>query len=167
MLFRKMLREFKSNFGLFFSIFLLSALAIAMFCTMEGHVLSQNAAREKYHEECNLSDLWMYGEGFTQDELDEIRALGFVEAAQLRMSVSGTTPDFSGVQVDMFLERENVVNTPYLVKGEKFNPEDTEGIWLANAFAVRRNLDVGDDFTIEYNGVTFTKKIKGLVESAE
>ena len=167
MLFRKMLREFKSNFGLFFSIFLLSALAIAMFCTMEGHVLSQNAAREKYHEECNLSDLWMYGEGFTQDELDEIRALDFVEAAQLRMSVSGTTPDFSGVQVDMFLERENVVNTPYLVKGEEFNPEDTEGIWLANAFAVRRNLDVGDDFTIEYNGVTFTQKIKGLVESAE
>ncbi len=167
MLFRKMLREFKSNFGLFFSIFLLSALAIAMFCTMEGHVLSQNAAREKYHEECNLSDLWMYGEGFTQDELDEIRALDFVEAAQLRMSVTGTTPEFAGVQVDMFLERENVVNTPYLVKGEEFNPKDTEGIWLANAFAVRRNLDVGDDFTIEYNGVTFTKKIKGLVESTE
>ena len=167
MLFRKMLREFKSNFGLFFSIFLLSALAIAMFCTMEWHVLSQNAAREKYHEECNLSDLWMYGEGFTQDELDEIRALDFVEAAQLRMSVTGTTPEFAGVQVDMFLERENVVNTPYLVKGEGFNPEDTEGIWLANAFAVRRNLDVGDDFTIEYNGVTFTKKIKGLVESTE
>lgn len=167
MLFRKMLREFKSNFGLFFSIFLLSALAIAMFCTMEGHVLSQNAAREKYHEECNLSDLWMYDEGFTQDELDEIRTLDFVEAAQLRMSVTGTTPEFAGVQVDMFLERENVVNTPYLVKGEEFNPEDTEGIWLANAFAVRRNLDVGDDFTIEYNGVTFTKKIKGLVESAE
>lgn len=167
MLFRKMLREFKSNFGLFFSIFLLSALAIAMFCTMEGHVLSQNAAREKYHEECNLSDLWMYGEGFTQDELDEIRTLDFVEAAQLRMSVTGTTPEFAGVQVDMFLERENVVNTPYLVKGEEFNPEDTEGIWLANAFAVRRNLDVGDDFTIEYNGVTFTKKIKGLVESTE
>ena len=167
MLFRKMLREFKSNFGLFFSIFLLSALAIAMFCTMEGHVLSQNAAREKYHEECNLSDLWMYGEGFTQDELDEIRTLDFVEAAQIRMSVTGTTPEFAGVQVDMFLERENVVNTPYLVKGEEFNPEDTEGIWLANAFAVRRNLDVGDDFTIEYNGVTFTKKIKGLVESTE
>lgn len=60
-----------------------------------------------------------------------------------------------------------MVNTPYLVKCEEFNPEDTEGIWLANAFAVRRNLDVGDDFTIEYNGVTFTKKIKGLVESTE
>lgn len=167
MLFRKTLREFKTNFGLFFSIFLLSGLAIAMFCTMEGHVLSQRAAREKYHEECSLSDLWLYGEGFTQEQLDSVRQLDFVEAAQLRMSATGSTPDFTGVQVDFFLERENLVNTPYLIKGEEFNPSDTEGLWLANAFAVRRGLDVGDDFTIEYNGVTFTKEIKGLVETPE
>lgn len=167
MLFRKMLREFKTNFGLFFSIFLLSGLAIAMFCTMEGHVLSQNIARAQYHDECKLSDLWMYGEGFSQEQLDTIRGLDFVEAAQLRMSVTGSTPDFTGVQVDVFLERENVVNTPYLVKGSEFDPSDTDGVWLANAFAVKRGLDVGDDFTIEYNGVTFTKEIKGLVETPE
>lgn len=167
MLFRKMLREFKTNFGLFFSIFLLSGLAIAMFCTMEGHVLSQNIARAQYHDECKLSDLWMYGEGFSQEQLDTIRGLDFVEEAQLRMSVTGSTPDFTGVQVDFFLERENLVNTPYLIKGEEFNPSDTEGLWLANAFAVKRGLDVGDDFTIEYNGVTFTKEIKGLVETPE
>ena len=167
MLFRKMLREFKTNFGLFFSIFLLSGLAIAMFCTMEGHVLSQNIARAQYHDECKLSDLWMYGEGFSQEQLDTIRGLDFVEAAQLRMSVTGSTPDFTGVQVDVFLERENVINTPYLVKGSEFDPSDTDGVWLANAFAVRRGLDVGDDFTIEYNGVTFTKEIKGLVETPE
>lgn len=167
MLFRKMLREFKTNLGLFFSIFLLSGLAIAMFCTMEGHVLSQNIARAQYHDECKLSDLWMYGEGFSQEQLDTIRGLDFVEAAQLRMSVTGSTPDFTGVQVDVFLERENVVNTPYLVKGSEFDPSDTDGVWLANAFAVKRGLDVGDDFTIEYNGVTFTKEIKGLVETPE
>ena len=167
MLFRKMLREFKTNFGLFFSIFLLSGLAIAMFCTMEGHVLSQNIARAQYHDECKLSDLWMYGEGFSQEQLDTIRGLDFVEAAQLRMSVMGSTPDFTGVQVDVFLERENVVNTPYFVKGSEFDPSDTDGVWLANAFAVKRGLDVGDDFTIEYNGVTFTKEIKGLVETPE
>lgn len=167
MLFRKMLREFRMNFGLFFSIFLLSGLAIAMFCTMEGHVLSQRTAREKYHEECNMSDLWMYGEGFSQEELDTVRNLDFVEAAQLRMSATGSTPDFAGVQVDFFLERENIVNTPYLIKGEKFDPADTQGIWLANAFAQRRGLDVGDDFTIEYNGIKFTRKIKGLIETPE
>ena len=83
------------------------------------------------------------------------------------MSATGSTPDFAGVQVDFFLERENIVNTPYLIKGEKFDPADTQGIWLANAFAQRRGLDVGDDFTIEYNGIKFTRKIKGLIETPE
>ena len=50
MLFRKMLRDFRKNFGAFFSVFLLSALAMTLFCTFEGHVLSQNVAREAYHK---------------------------------------------------------------------------------------------------------------------
>lgn len=167
MLFRKMLREFRSNFGLFFSVFLLSGLAVGLFITMEGHVLSQNVARAVYHEECNLSDLWMYGEGFSQDNLDAVRKLDFVEAAQLRTSVTGTTPDIAGVQVDIYIMSENVVNKPYLIEGEEFNPADKDGIWLANAFAKRRDLEVGDTFQIEYKGVKIKRTIKGLVESAE
>ena len=167
MLKRKLLREFKTNFGQFFSVLILALLAMALFVTLEGHVLSQNAAREAFHKECALSDIWAYGEGFSDDDLEAVRALDFVESAQLRMSAQGTAPDFNGVQTDIYLERENVVNMPYLFSGEPFSPSDTEGIWLANAFAVRRGVNVGDDFTIEYNGIRFTKKVKGLIESAE
>lgn len=167
MLFRKMLRNYKANFGAFFSVFLLAALAMALFCTFEGHVLSQKVARENYHKECNLSDVWMYGEGFSDDELDTVRNLDFVKDAQLRMSVTGSAPDCDGAQVDIYLERENLVDTPYYISGEPFDPTDTDGIWLANAFARLRNIKVGDDFTIEYNGITFTREVKGLVESAE
>lgn len=167
MLFRKMLRDYKANFGAFFSVFLLAALAMALFCTFEGHVLSQKVARENYHKECNLSDVWMYGEGFSDDELDTVRNLDFVKDAQLRMSVTGSAPDCDGSQVDIYLERENLVDTPYYISGEPFDPTDTDGIWLANAFARLRNIKVGDDFTIEYNGITFTREVKGLVESAE
>lgn len=167
MLFRKMLRDYKANFGAFFSVFLLAALAMALFCTFEGHVLSQTVARENYHKECNLFDVWMYGEGFPDDELDTVRNLDFVKDAQLRMSVTGSAPDCDGAQVDIYLERENLVDTPYYISGEPFNPTDTDGIWLSNAFAKLRNIKVGDDFTIEYNGITFTREVKGLVESAE
>ena len=167
MLFRKMLRDYKANFGAFFSVFLLAALAMALFCTFEGHVLSQKVARENYHKECNLSDVWMYGEGFSDDELDTVRNLDFVKDAQLRMSVTGSAPDCDGAQVDLYLERENLVDTPYYISGEPFDPTDTDGIWRANAFARLRNIKVGDDFTIEYNGITFTREVKGLVESAE
>lgn len=167
MLFRKMLRDYKANFGAFFSVFLLAALAMALFCTFEGHVLSQKVARENYHKECNLSDVWMYGEGFSDDELDTVRNLDFVKDAQLRMSVTGSAPDCDDAQVDIYLERENLVDIPYYISGEPFDPTDTDGIWLANAFAKLRNIKVGDDFTIEYNGITFSREVKGLVESAE
>lgn len=167
MLFRKMLRDFKMNFGAFFSVFLLSALAMALFVTFEGHVLSQGIAREAYHKECNLSDVWVYGEGFSDEQLENVRKLDSVQSAQLRTSFTGSAPEFDGAQVDMILERENTVDTPYYISGEPFDPKDTEGVWIANAFAQKRNLHVGDSFTMEYDGVRFTREIKGLIESAE
>ncbi|MCM1299970.1 MAG: ABC transporter permease [Firmicutes bacterium] len=167
MLKRKLFREFKTNFGQFFSVLILAFLAMALFVTFEGHSMSQNAAREVFHKDCALSDVWVYGEGFSDSELEAVRALDFVEGAQLRMSAQGTAPDYDGAQTDIYLQREDLVNMPYLFSGEPFDPSDTEGIWLANAFAERRGVSVGDDFTVEYNGIRFTKKVKGLVESAE
>lgn len=167
MLKRKLLREFKTNFGQFFSVLILAFLAMAMYVTMRGNVLSQNAARETFHNDCALSDIWVYGESFSDEDIKAVRALDFVETAQLRMSVQGTMPDFDGVQADIYLECENLVNKPYLCSGEPFDPEDTEGVWLADAFAQRRNVKLGDEITVEYNGVRFTRKVKGFVESAE
>ena len=167
MLLKKMLRETKKDWVQAFSVFLLSFLAVTMFCTFEGHVLAQHKARGLFHEQCALSDLWVYGEGFDEANLEAVRSLDFVEDAQLRMSVTGSAPDCDGAQVDLYLERENLINMPYYIEGEAFDPEDREGIWLTNAFAKLRDIEVGDDFTIEYNGITFTRKVKGLIESAE
>lgn len=167
MLFRKMLRDMKSSAGQFISVFLLSALAMVIFCTMEGNVLSQKTAREKFHEACNLGNIWVYGEKFTEENLEAVKKLDFVEDAQLRTSATGTAPECDGVQADFYLENEDVVNKPYLIKGEEFDAKDKDGMWLTNAFAEKRNISVGDDFTIEYNGIKITKKVKGLIESPE
>ena len=101
----------------------------------------------------------MYGEDFTDEDLKDVRELDFVDSAQLRMSVTGSAPDCGGAQVDLYLERENVVNQPYLIEGEAFDPTDTEGIWLTNIFAKLWNIGVGDAFTVEYNGITFTREV--------
>ena len=167
MLRKKMWRELRQNFGQFFSIFLLAALAMAIYVSFEGHVLSENKARETFHDEANLSDLWVYSEGFTDEQLETIRSLSFVDSANLRTSFTGSAPDFDDAQVDIYLEREDVVNHPVLMEGEAFDPTDTEGVWLTETFANLRGIQVGDDFTISCKGMTFTKKVKGLVESAE
>ena len=98
MLFRKMLRDFRKNFGAFISVFLLSALAMTLFCTFEGHVLSQNVAREAYHKECNLSDVWVYGEGFSEEQLEKVRDLDsasdcyYRHGSRLRWGTGGYLP---------------------------------------------------------------------------
>lgn len=167
MLNRKLLREMRSNWGQFLSIFLLAFLAMALYCCMEGHVLAQHSARAQFHEDCNLADLWIYGEGFTDENLKAVRELDFVKDAGLRMAVTGSAPEYNGAQVDVYLERENIVNQPYYIAGEAFDPADTDGLWLTAAFANAWNIQVGDDFTISYNGTTFTRKVKGLIESPE
>ena len=72
MLVRKMLREMRSNWGQFLSVFLLAFLALSMYCTFEGHVIGQHKARAQFHKEVNLATLWMYGEDFTDEDLKEI-----------------------------------------------------------------------------------------------
>ncbi len=167
MLARKMLRDLKHNFGQFFSVFILAMLAMLIYVTFEGHVLSENKAREVFHKECNTADLWVYGEGFTKDQLDTIRNLSFVKDAQLRTKMTGSAPDCDDAQVDIYLMDENTVNKAYKISGEAFNPKDTDGVWLTNAFAEKRDIKVGDDFTVSYKGGTFTKKVKGLIEACE
>ena len=51
MLARKMFRDMKHNFGQFFSVFILAMLAMAMYVTFEGHVLSEENARKVFHKE--------------------------------------------------------------------------------------------------------------------
>ena len=93
MLARKMFRDMKHNFGQFFSVFILAMLAMAMYVTFEGHVLSEENARKVFHKECNTADLWVYGESFSKEQLEDIRNLSFVEDAQLRTKLSGSAPD--------------------------------------------------------------------------
>lgn len=167
MLFRKMLRETKKDWVQAVSVFLLAFLAVSMFCTFEGHVLAQHKARAVFHEQCHLADVWVYGEGFSAEDLEAVRGLDFVEEAQLRMSVTGSAPDCGGAQVDLYIQYENLVNQPYYIEGAEYDPGDTQGIWLTNAFAKLRGIGVGDEFTIEYNGISFTRTVRGLIESAE
>jgi len=167
MLARKMFRDMKNNFGQFFSVFILAMLAMAMYVTFEGHVLSEENARKVFHKECNTADLWVYGESFSKEQLEDIRNLPFVEDAQLRTKLSGSAPDCGDAQVDIYLTDENTVNKAYRISGEEFNPSDKDSVWLTDAFAQKRGIKVGDDFTVKYAGGTFTKKVKGLIESCE
>ena len=167
MLLKKTLRELKQNFGQFFSLFILVALATSLYSGFMADPVGGNAAREKFHNDSALASVWVYSEGFDVDSLKKVRDLNYVESAQLRTKVTGSAVNQNGAELDLYLQRENLVNKPQTAQGERFNPNDTQGIWINKNFADEWNLNVGDEFTVEYGGVTFTKVIKGFVLSPE
>lgn len=163
MLTRKMLREMRQNFGQFFSIFLLSLLCMLVFAGMESNVIGCIQSRNKFHDESNMADAWLYGEGFSEEDLAAVRALPFVDSAQLRLGRKGTATNQNGAQIDFYLMTESVVNKPHIVEGEEFDAGSMDGIWLSFSFANAWKISVGDEFSFSYNGLTVTKKVKGLI----
>lgn len=167
MLYRKMLRELKSHFGQFFSVFILSALAVSLFVTLKCNYLGASQALIPFHTASNLADGWLYSENFTKEDLTDVRNLACIKDAQLRMVVTGSMPDQNNAETDLILEEENIVNKPYLLEGAEFDPADTEGIWINERFAKAWDLRIGDSVPVFYNGITFTKIIRGFIASPE
>lgn len=167
MLSRKMFREMKSDFGQFFSLFLLSFLAVSLFATFKASNTGAYKAMKKFHAECHLADGWLYGEGFTQDHLEAVRGLSQVNEAQLRIHVTGNSVEQGNAQIEIYLMEESIVNKPYVIKGREFDPTDTQSLWLSEKFADEWNLKLGDEFAYEYNGVTVKKTIAGFIAAPE
>ena len=161
MLFRKMLREIRMNPGQFISIFLLAAIAMMLFSTFQSSTIGSARALKQMRSDCALADVWMYGEDFSEDDLAAVRALDDVNDAQLRMSITAKSADQGNAQVDVYFEEENKVSMPEVLKGEDFDPSDTEGLWLSKTFADAWDLRPGDSFAYVYNGVTVEKTIRG------
>ncbi|BBF42357.1 ABC transporter, permease protein [Lachnospiraceae bacterium KM106-2] len=167
MLGRKMLRDIKHNFGQFFSIFLLSFLAVSLFTIFKSSDIGAFHARNAFHNKTNLADGWIYGEKFTKESLKKVQKIPEVKEAQLRTRLSGSSMNQNQAQIDLFLEDENEIIKPYIIEGKEFDPNDTEHLWISEKFAKEWNLAVGDSFSMTYNGVAIKKKIGGLIASPE
>ena len=118
MLVRKMLREVRGNLGQFISVMILSFLATFIYAGFESNVVGSGKAVEDFHKATNIADAWIYSEGFKSENLDQVKDLDFVEDAQFRTEVRGTTVDYEGAQLDIYLMDESKILTPYLYKGE-------------------------------------------------
>ncbi|MCR5214424.1 MAG: ABC transporter permease [Eubacterium sp.] len=180
MLFRKMLREVRGNLGQFISVMILSFLATFIYSGFESNVVGSTNAVDKFHEETNIADAWIYSEGFEKENLDQVKDLSFVEDAQFRTEIRGTTIDYEGAQLDIYLMDESNILKPYLYKGHigqenrlkesesiPFDGEDEEGLWLNWSFANEWDICVGDSIKLEYEGIKFEKIVRGLIMEPE
>ena len=171
MLNRKLWRDLWVNKTQFISIFLMSFLGLFLFAGMnaEGEGSAQTAST--YYEETNLGDFWVYGRIFSEEDVDLIRKIKGVNKADRRLFTSGRAV-FPGDTVEenpfLFVNfvEENTVSKVQIVDGEPFD-HSSSGLWVDYLFAQKQKIAIGDQLSVEVEGMTLTGLVKGTVRHPE
>ena len=168
MLKRKMLRDMRSSFAQFFSIFILAAVAMWCYTGFQANVIGGNRARDDFNEASNFSDGWIYGASFTDEQADAVSSVDGIKDVQLRTEVLGKADEkYNTAELYCYFQSVQTVTKPCVIEGEDYDPDDEDGVWLFYRFANAWKLKVGDSFTSHVLGQDITKTVKGLVTTPE
>jgi len=168
MLRRKMLRDIKANFAQFFSIMLLSLIAMWCYTGFQANVIGGNKARSDFESSSNFADGWIYGSDFSEEQAEKIEDISGIKDAQRRTEVLGKADEkYNTAEIYCYFQNDKVVTIPRTTEGADFDANDEDGLWLFSRFAETWGIKVGDKFTVHVMGFDIEKKVKGLVVTPE
>ncbi|MCR4794005.1 MAG: FtsX-like permease family protein [Ruminococcus sp.] len=168
MLRRKMLRDIKANFAQFFSIMLLSLIAMWCYTGFQANVIGGNKARNDFENSSNFADGWIYGADFGEEELEKIADISGIKEVQLRTEVLGKADEkYNTAEMYCYFQGDTDVTIPRTIDGADFDADDENGLWLFSRFAETWGIKVGDQFTVHVMGLDIEKEVRGLIVTPE
>lgn len=168
MLRRKMLRDIRTNFAQFFSIMLLSLIAMWCYTGFQANVIGGNKARADFEKRSDFADGWIYGADFGAEQLKKVAAIDGINDVQLRTEVLGKADEkYNTAEMYCYFQSSADVTVPLTVKGADFDADDPDGLWLFSRFAETWKINVGDSFTVHVLGLDLEKEVKGLIVTPE
>ena len=168
MLKRKMLRDIKANFAQFFSIMLLSLIAMWCYTGFQANVIGGNQARTDFENSSNFADGWIYGADFDEKQAKKIADISGINDIQRRTEVLGKADEtYNTAEMYCYFQDSADVTVPRTVDGADFDTDDENGLWLFSRFAETWGIKVGDKFTVHVMGLDIEKEVKGLIVTPE
>ena len=167
MLKTKMLQDMKQNKLQFLSILLMAFIGVFIFTGVGGEWSGVEASRKEYYKETNLADGWIWGEGFSSDDVRKVKNIDGVKDAQRRFYAEVKGVDKDSPTVFFYGLEKNEICKPYIVEGAEFDTNAKGKMWLDVNFAKAKNLSLGDSYTFDFEGTQFTLQIAGLIYSSE
>lgn len=167
-LFVKMRRDIIKLWPQFVSVFLMSVLSVTIYSGMEGVWHGMNIVVDKYYEDTNLADAWVYGADITENMMKEISALADVKQASYSMTANVNAISGQEDKPDIKLIGGDDVSlaAPLTIEGKEFDV-NSSGLWVDSDFAKERNLQVGDALVLNFNGKEKEFIIEGLIINSE
>ncbi len=161
-----MLRDLRRNKTQFISIFLMSLLGMLVFVGLDAESSGAAEAVNAYYKKYNLCDIWVAGSGFSDDEVRTVEKITGVEGVEKRLAITGTAEKYDNAYMYLNFMNSNDINTLMLYEGDQFD-EGEEGVWLEEWFCRKNNINIGDQFSVKFGGITADAVVKGIVDAPD
>ena len=166
MLFKKMLRTLRNYKAQFISMIIMIAIGVGVFAGFSGEWYTIKKDSEYFYNLDGFSDFRITNSlGFTESDLEKIKAIDGVDDATLYLNVETKTKDDD--ILDICTSSNMNVSGFTVIKGEEYNSESVGGIWLSDMYAKANKIKVDDYIGITFKGYDISLKVKGLVKSSE
>ena len=167
MLKKKMLMDIRKHKTQFLSIFLMAFLGVFVFAGVGGESVGLEVNSDRYYEDTNLADGWIYSNYINDLFLYQVDILGATTQMERQLVVDSVADFSNDPEITLHFVENNTISKFYLVKGEPLDINDKEGVWLDKSFADAKGLKVGDRITFKFENYTLEKQIRGIGYSPE
>ena len=167
MLKKKMIRDIRKHKTQFLSIFLMAFLGVFVFAGVGGESVGLEVNVDKFYDDTNLADGWIYSNFINDLFLDQIYCLGATDQMERQLVVDSVADFSNDPEITLHFVENNTISKFYLIDGEPLDINDKNGVWLDKSFADAKGLKVGDSITFEFEDYKIKKEIKGTGYSPE
>lgn len=115
-----------------------------------------------YYDETNVADAYAIGSNFNESVVKDFQDMDSTTGIERQFVVKSITDLEDEPTVTLHFLEKNNISKYYPVKGGNINFSDEDGIWLDARFAEAKNLNIGDNISVNFNGITLNKTIRGL-----
>ena len=167
MLIRKLLRTAWGYKAQFISMILMITLGMGMFLGFNMEWKTIEVDTFKFFDDTNYADYRLYSEkGFTREDLDKIAGIDGVEQATRYLSVNLDIKGEKNKSLALDVSEDYNVSTFMVTDGEEYD-KNGDGFWLSDKFAAANDYQIGDELSLDFQGVEISGKIVGLIKSGE
>ena len=167
MLKKKMIRDIRKHKTQFLSIFLMAFLGVFVFAGVGGESVGLEVNVDKFYDDTNLADGWIYSNYINDLFLDQIYCLGATNQMERQLVVDSVADFSNDPEITLHFVENNTISKFYLIDGDPLDINDKNGVWLDKSFADAKGLKVGDSITFEFEDYKIKKKIRGTGYSPE
>ena len=166
MLRKKMFRDIKNNIMQFITIFLMVFLGVFAFAGVHSYMDGMTKSADEYYENNNLQDIWLMGENFSKEDLNNIKKISNINDAERVLTVNAILENYEDVALEVNFIESNNISKMYVVDGEGFDI-NKEGLWIDSYLAENLNIAFGDEISFTYHKYKIKEKVLGLINTPD